>query len=49
MMSMSTSRGSMTREQQNWVWITREEYYLDADGNEAEHLDPESGLGGEGL
>ena len=39
----------MTSEAQNWVWIASKESYLDANGNDAEHLDPASGLGGEGL
>lgn len=35
-------------ERQYWLWVTRPEYYLDADGNEREDLDPSRGEDTEG-
>lgn len=32
---------SEATERQYWLWVTRPEYYLDEDGSEREHLDPQ--------
>jgi tetratricopeptide (TPR) repeat protein len=39
---------SETNERQYWLWVTRQEYYRDEDGNDREDLDPGSGVDSDG-
>ena len=39
---------SEPNERQYWLWVTRQEYYWDEDGNDREDLDPGSGVDSDG-
>lgn len=39
---------SKTGGRQYWLWVTRQEYYWDEDGNDPEELDPASGVDSDG-